>query len=162
GAVCRKLAEPGCANQACKKPATPLNFADSDAGWSSLAARRAHNPKVAGSNPAPATRSFLMQESLLVRLFCWPQGCAAPCCTMSTGRERRQEDDHRRVGKWAVGAHFLFPRPKFRRAVDGYPGAGTTIQRGTGRSRPGMPWRGVLSIAGAEYAARLPRPVRRG
>ena len=28
----------------------------SDAGWSSLAARRAHNPKVAGSNPAPATR----------------------------------------------------------------------------------------------------------
>src|SRR5439155_3081667 len=26
------------------------------AGWSSLAARRAHNPKVAGSNPAPATK----------------------------------------------------------------------------------------------------------
>ena len=25
------------------------------AGWSSLAARRAHNPKVAGSNPVPAT-----------------------------------------------------------------------------------------------------------
>ena len=25
-----------------------------DAGWSSLEARRAHNPKVAGSNPAPA------------------------------------------------------------------------------------------------------------
>src|SRR6056297_2358383 len=32
------------------------------AGWSSLAARRAHNPKVAGSNPAPATRSSV-QES---------------------------------------------------------------------------------------------------
>ena len=28
------------------------------AGWSSLAARRAHNPKVAGSNPAPATKLF--------------------------------------------------------------------------------------------------------
>src|SRR6185437_7151708 len=27
---------------------------ESDAGWSSLVARRAHNPKVAGSNPAPA------------------------------------------------------------------------------------------------------------
>ncbi len=27
----------------------------STAGWSSLVARRAHNPKVAGSNPAPAT-----------------------------------------------------------------------------------------------------------
>src|SRR5436305_8944666 len=26
----------------------------SAAGWSSLVARRAHNPKVAGSNPAPA------------------------------------------------------------------------------------------------------------
>ena len=27
-----------------------------DAGWSSQVARRAHNPEVAGSNPAPATR----------------------------------------------------------------------------------------------------------
>ncbi len=30
---------------------------DFDAGWSSLVARRAHNPKVVGSNPAPATKS---------------------------------------------------------------------------------------------------------
>ena len=29
------------------------------AGWSSLAARRAHNPKVVGSNPAPATKSLV-------------------------------------------------------------------------------------------------------
>ena len=28
---------------------------NTDAGWSSLVARRAHNPKVVGSNPAPAT-----------------------------------------------------------------------------------------------------------
>lgn len=27
----------------------------SDAGWSSLVARRAYNPKVVGSNPTPAT-----------------------------------------------------------------------------------------------------------
>ena len=27
------------------------------AGWSSLEARRAHNPKVTGSNPVPATRT---------------------------------------------------------------------------------------------------------
>ena len=27
------------------------------AGWSSQVARRAHNPKVVGSNPAPATKS---------------------------------------------------------------------------------------------------------
>ncbi len=26
-----------------------------DAGWSSMVARRAHNPKVVGSNPAPGT-----------------------------------------------------------------------------------------------------------
>src|SRR3954452_5093866 len=30
--------------------------AASDAGWSSQVARRAHNPEVAGSNPAPATK----------------------------------------------------------------------------------------------------------
>ena len=29
-----------------------------NAGWSSLVARRAHNPKVVGSNPAPATISL--------------------------------------------------------------------------------------------------------
>ena len=28
------------------------------AGWSSLVARRAHNPKVVGSNPAPAIWSY--------------------------------------------------------------------------------------------------------
>ena len=32
---------------------------DFDAGWSSLAARRAHNPKVVGSNPTPATKCIL-------------------------------------------------------------------------------------------------------
>ena len=30
-----------------------------DAGWSSLVARRAHNPKVGGSNPPPATKEKL-------------------------------------------------------------------------------------------------------
>ncbi|MEN9762120.1 MAG: SMC-Scp complex subunit ScpB [Pseudomonadota bacterium] len=34
----------------------------SDAGWSSLAARRAHNPKVAGSNPAPATKLQVLRQ----------------------------------------------------------------------------------------------------
>jgi hypothetical protein len=33
-------------------------FPASDAGWSSLVARRAHNPKVVGSNPAPATNQI--------------------------------------------------------------------------------------------------------
>ena len=46
-----------------------------DAGWSSLVARRAHNPKVVGSNPTPATNdrpSFLFEKwgfllSILIR-----------------------------------------------------------------------------------------------
>ena len=33
-----------------------LYIAFCDAGWSSLVARRAHNPKVVGSNPSPATK----------------------------------------------------------------------------------------------------------
>ena len=37
----------------------------SDAGWSSLAARRAHNPKVVGSNPAPATKDYKRHYNLL-------------------------------------------------------------------------------------------------
>lgn len=35
------------------------------AGWSSLVARRAHNPKVVGSNPAPATRTSRNKKPLL-------------------------------------------------------------------------------------------------
>src|SRR5438876_4094627 len=33
------------------------NGFSSDAGWSSLVARRAHNPEVVGSNPTPATKT---------------------------------------------------------------------------------------------------------
>lgn len=32
------------------------------AGWSSLVARRAHNPKVVGSNPAPATNHIFKYD----------------------------------------------------------------------------------------------------
>ncbi len=38
------------------------------AGWSSLVARRAHNPKVVGSNPAPATKH--LKPTLSSGLFC--------------------------------------------------------------------------------------------
>ena len=42
----------------------------SDAGWSSLAARRAHNPKVTGSNPVPATKlSDIEQQDTKVSFF---------------------------------------------------------------------------------------------
>ena len=40
-----------------------------DAGWSSLVARRAHNPKVVGSNPAPATNlNAKLKLSLMIML----------------------------------------------------------------------------------------------
>ena len=40
------------------------------AGWSSLVARRAHNPKVAGSNPAPATKPFISSFlGAMLRIF---------------------------------------------------------------------------------------------
>ena len=35
-----------------------MHIVFNDAGWSSPVARRAHNPKAAGSNPAPATNLF--------------------------------------------------------------------------------------------------------
>ena len=38
------------------------------AGWSSPVARWAHNPKVVGSNPAPATKSN--KKAHFLRLFC--------------------------------------------------------------------------------------------
>ena len=40
-----------------------------DAGWSSLVARRAHNPKVVGSNPAPATITKVMSVNAKAQLF---------------------------------------------------------------------------------------------
>ena len=41
-----------------------LHNSASGAGWSSLAARRAHNPKVAGSNPAPATNKASDEKAI--------------------------------------------------------------------------------------------------
>jgi hypothetical protein len=57
-----------------------------NAGWSSLVARQAHNLKVAGSNPAPATsfkslccRELPSKESLIEDSFARLQ--SAPKCT---------------------------------------------------------------------------------
>ena len=62
----------------------------SDAGWSSLVARRAHNPKVAGSNPAPATprkpRHCLGFSLVCVR----PRGAHAGRSTTSVPQDRRR------------------------------------------------------------------------
>ena len=42
------------------------------AGWSSLVARRAHNPEVVGSNPAPATKTHTLIREKRVGVFVWP------------------------------------------------------------------------------------------
>jgi hypothetical protein len=39
------------------------------AGWSSPVARRAHNPKVGGSNPPPATKQFKRLQAIACSLF---------------------------------------------------------------------------------------------
>ena len=45
------------------------------AGWSSLVARRAHNPKVVGSNPAPAPNEKPLDKAICAMLggFCYIQ-----------------------------------------------------------------------------------------
>ena len=46
-----------------------LSYIKIDAGWSSLEARRAHNPKAAGSNPAPAIDERRNLEGFLFLLL---------------------------------------------------------------------------------------------
>ena len=63
-----------------------------DAGWSSQVARRAHNPEVAGSNPAPATRKGPAYGPFLVLVFlpvCYP----APNTTHGTTKQAPTRDD---------------------------------------------------------------------
>ena len=45
-----------------------LKLQNTDAGWSSLVARQAHNLKVAGSNPAPATNRRESIKLFLLKL----------------------------------------------------------------------------------------------
>ena len=53
-----------------------------DAGWSSLVARRAHNPKAVGSNPAPAPNFILRTGSRVVLRFSQYQDSTAFSCTV--------------------------------------------------------------------------------
>ncbi len=52
------------------------------AGWSSSVARRAHNPKVTGSNPVPATRTLKDLEDFLLSPFfyVWCHFCPSFIC----------------------------------------------------------------------------------
>src|SRR6201999_2834668 len=81
----------------CKKSAMSLDFSNSDAGWSSLAARRAHNPKVVGSNPTPATK----HQNQDVRSF----------CIFAFGSRSVEDSQHRRIkGLALLAGLFCFGR----------------------------------------------------
>ena len=56
------------------------------AGWSSLVARWAHNPKVAGSNPAPATKLILLNHKGQ-RVSRWPFILFIPCTNVQNFRK---------------------------------------------------------------------------
>ena len=74
------------------------------AGWSSPVARQAHNLKVAGSNPAPAT-NFLSEE--ILRGFWTPQKVQKPRCFWARpkGNSRQERLD------------IVLRRPVFSEAV---------------------------------------------
>src|SRR5213592_637358 len=50
----------------------PIQLVHADAGWSSSVARWAHNPEVAGSNPAPATKFAVRQMHIFWRAAAFP------------------------------------------------------------------------------------------
>ena len=69
-----------------------------DAGWSSLVAHRAHNPKVAGSNPAPATNETVGSPTSASGFFTlWTssgvscRACVKPQATATCSSTRSDE-----------------------------------------------------------------------
>jgi predicted benzoate:H+ symporter BenE len=57
-----------------KNVASPEKILHNVAGWSSPVARRAHNPKAAGSNPAPATNLISGTKLLRTIMELWCSG----------------------------------------------------------------------------------------
>ena len=101
------------------------------AGWSSPVARWAHNPKVAGSNPAPATIPFLNLLQLITCgwSFCTARfepaygsdvRCARCLCLFSSRGHTRSVQDEQESGR---RAGYLALIPKSRAMEPGWPGA---------------------------------------
>jgi hypothetical protein len=84
-AVMKKSGPPRLTN----REGRAIRVAQRDAGWSSLVARRAHNPKVVGSNPAPATKSIRRPRQVGRRscICCLHQGqrFRGSCLNLSSG-----------------------------------------------------------------------------
>src|SRR5215218_6487097 len=123
-----------------------LHYPDtSAAGWSSQVARRAHNPKVAGSNPAPATRKPASRQAGF-RLFGQPV-CArsirvlgpsalgrTPLPRLGRGPDLVAAD---RVAHLFVALKPRADRPDDRRHRGGEPGSGEVVADACGMSEVG-------------------------
>ena len=86
------------------------------AGWSSLVARRAHNPKVVGSNPTPATKKALVTAPAGPGLRAvGRRGCTTDVPTLDASAQiicdRRAWPDGRRCGQASV------PGPSLREGL---------------------------------------------
>ena len=99
------------------------------AGWSSQVARWAHNPKVAGSNPAPATKSFslFLPMSRVSGKPYFVTYCGARAGVGSTlaRRKIRRSDCNSTIIRSAVGVHAT-------RLGDSFTISGTAITRRQG------------------------------
>ena len=88
----------------------------SDAGWSSLVARRAHNPKVASSNLAPATKiegpgaawAFGLSGPDCAAQLTGTMGLELGCLNYDFGREFTEDGIHREAS--LAGIPKLPPR----------------------------------------------------
>ena len=67
-----------------------LTLGLTDAGWSSSVARWAHNPEVAGSNPAPATKRNTRSEAVFGEIREPPLIVFSGACGQLVGRPRRR------------------------------------------------------------------------
>ena len=73
----------------------------SAAGWSSLVARRAHNPKVAGSNPAPAIHKRPVIQ--MTGRLCFCQVARSTRSTRAMASRQSSRSQHRRRARCWTG-----------------------------------------------------------
>ena len=92
------------------------------AGWSSPVARQAHNLKVTGSNPVPATKLSSKIKDLNVERFACVSLCAKHLNATSTFDESPLKSAKQRFVGWPTDV--LFVRGSGPRRRGGWPGRG--------------------------------------